>query len=541
MEQLKEGFQAIQGVVFDLRIKHALKTRIQTLLNHIEVHRYYLGIDWQRDIAWEEAVTHWYDEVYLPVVQVIRELGILRRFPGRTETDLYLWVAEHRAQLEEMLGGPIHPVSAVSSLALEQGERYDSLIARLGGRLLDLIVPEKLASGPPPGQWRSHVLLGHNHERLFADLLVPVNGKEDGWCALEQSFVVAKREISNLNQVILRNPDDLYKGHYTVKEEINRNIDEYLRQNSWLRLGVEIRILVKTKKDRILYPSTKDEEFGITKDPSSINYMEIASENFQVLNEGLAASVDLNIRHNSWLSNLILLFYVSLSVWILTRAVQARFREVEKEDAARNETVERLSARLTGTDRKLRELESREAEYRRKIEELQREKQGLSRDVDGLLEEIERQEQGLGSQKELRENLESELIRLRKELDRVKDRTSPLKSRRRSGEATQKRFRVLYKNLEFTDRAIEGFLSLPEDHQLKAEELIHKLDGNGSQVTVRRKVFAKGGKTDVLEADFSYSGRLYFQKDHRRNRIRIVAVGTKNTQDRDLAYVETAG
>jgi nucleotide-binding universal stress UspA family protein len=168
------------------------------LLNHIEVHRYYLGIEWQRDIAWEEAVAHWYDEVYLPEVQVIRDLGILRRFPGRTETDLYLWVSEHRAQLEEMLGGPVHPASAASSLALEQGERYDSLIARLGGRLLDIMVPEKLVSGPPPGQWRSHALTNHDHEQLFADLLVPVNGKEDGWCALEQSFVVAKREGSHL-------------------------------------------------------------------------------------------------------------------------------------------------------------------------------------------------------------------------------------------------------------------------------------------------------------------------------------------------------
>lgn len=71
------------------------------LLEHIAVHRYFMGLDFQRDISEEEAVTHWHDEVYQPVVAVIRANGVLAAFPGKTETDIYLWVMDHRHFLVE--------------------------------------------------------------------------------------------------------------------------------------------------------------------------------------------------------------------------------------------------------------------------------------------------------------------------------------------------------------------------------------------------------------------------------------------------------
>jgi len=153
-----------------------------------------MGIDWQRDISYEEAVAHWYDVVYMPVVEVIRRLGVLRRFPGRTETDLYLWLAEHRAQLEQELGTPVRPEYAAANLAEDTSVAYQNLFTRLGGGLLNLIVPDTLQNGPAPGNWRSQVQAINTDERLFIDLLTPINGKEDGWCGLEQALVVAQRE-----------------------------------------------------------------------------------------------------------------------------------------------------------------------------------------------------------------------------------------------------------------------------------------------------------------------------------------------------------
>ncbi len=74
---------------------------------HISVHRYYMGIDQKREIPYDAAVAHWYDEVYLPVIKVIYDLGLPRNFPNRTETDLYLWIAEHQKSLEKELGDQI--------------------------------------------------------------------------------------------------------------------------------------------------------------------------------------------------------------------------------------------------------------------------------------------------------------------------------------------------------------------------------------------------------------------------------------------------
>ena len=69
------------------------------LLEHIAVHRYFMGLDFKRDVSASEAVEHWYDTVYLPVVNVIRHSGLMRAFPGRHEGDFYLWVMDHRHYL----------------------------------------------------------------------------------------------------------------------------------------------------------------------------------------------------------------------------------------------------------------------------------------------------------------------------------------------------------------------------------------------------------------------------------------------------------
>jgi nucleotide-binding universal stress UspA family protein len=169
------------------------------LEEHIEVHRYYMGLEQGRELPYQEAVGHWYDQVYLPVVEVIRERGILRDFPERTETDLYLWVSEHRAALEERLGWEIKPEAAATSLALQSSPRPERLAARIGEKLLDLVVPDELEDGPSPGEWRKeHESSREQESHLFADILVPLNGTESGWQALEQALGVARREAGRL-------------------------------------------------------------------------------------------------------------------------------------------------------------------------------------------------------------------------------------------------------------------------------------------------------------------------------------------------------
>ncbi len=75
------------------------------LLEHIAVHKYYMGLDLKRDIGDEEAVMHWYDTVYRPLVEAIHTTGVIERFPNRTDADLYLWVIDHQHYLRESQPG----------------------------------------------------------------------------------------------------------------------------------------------------------------------------------------------------------------------------------------------------------------------------------------------------------------------------------------------------------------------------------------------------------------------------------------------------
>jgi nucleotide-binding universal stress UspA family protein len=148
------------------------------LLEHIQVHRYFMGIDFRRDIPFSEAVAHWYDTVYLPMIQPIRERGLLRWFPHRTETDLYLWVSEHRAALEKELGWSVRPDAAMTDLASHESSQAD---------LTDT------------GSWRLAKMFDRYTDRLFRDILVSMTGVNDNCKALDQAIVIAKKEEAVLH------------------------------------------------------------------------------------------------------------------------------------------------------------------------------------------------------------------------------------------------------------------------------------------------------------------------------------------------------
>src|SRR6266498_5621984 len=103
----------------DANIKLTIPDGFDRMLEHIAVHRYFMGIDWKRDIAEEEAITHWYDNVYMPIIRVIRETEILKEFPGKTEGDLYLWVLDHQHYLEAEEGLPLQPPETAAHIFVD--------------------------------------------------------------------------------------------------------------------------------------------------------------------------------------------------------------------------------------------------------------------------------------------------------------------------------------------------------------------------------------------------------------------------------------
>ncbi len=152
----------------------------QALAEHIRVHRYFMGIDLDRPVTFEEAVVHWYDAVYLPVVDAIGVHGLLEGYEGRTETDLYLFLAEHRARLEQAFGWRLPSSAVAAGLAPSRRARPDEHV----DELLE-------ASRVAPDQRRKAV-------RLVREVLVLLGGRPLDAHALRAALAVAAFEGSAL-------------------------------------------------------------------------------------------------------------------------------------------------------------------------------------------------------------------------------------------------------------------------------------------------------------------------------------------------------
>lgn len=189
----------------DIDLRVTCPGRYHTLIEHIDVHRHYMGLEQQREIPYPEAVSHWYEHVYLPTVRIINEQGILHDFPERTEADLYVWIGRHRADLEEQLGWDVPVGPAAADLADSEGKSARSLFSRLGQRVLDVVIPDDLEGAPKAGQWRRERSV--EEDKLFAEILVGLSNEESSWLALEQAFLIAKLESGRVG------------GLYVVKSE----------------------------------------------------------------------------------------------------------------------------------------------------------------------------------------------------------------------------------------------------------------------------------------------------------------------------------
>lgn len=191
---------------------------------HIAVHRHFMGLEQQREIPYPEAVGHWYDVVYCPIVAIIEDQGILHDFSGRTAADLYVWIADHRTRLKEELGWLVEPELAAADLVAQRGATPQRIASRVSDKLWQAVTPAGLEGGPAAGEWRTQLLTQRPGNSLFANVLVPVSGEEIGWQALEQAIALARRENSQLRglHVIASAEQKDSEAAQTVRMEFNR-------------------------------------------------------------------------------------------------------------------------------------------------------------------------------------------------------------------------------------------------------------------------------------------------------------------------------
>lgn len=146
-----------------------------TLLEQILVSQYLLQEEQNREVSLQDAAAAWYDTMYIPLAEAIRDRGLLHWFPGRTITDLYIWIAQNRASLEKQQGWDIQSDIVATDLILERSVTSE------------------------PGSWRKARAVTRYTDHLFMDLLVPLSGDPDSWDSLEQAIVIAQREEARIH------------------------------------------------------------------------------------------------------------------------------------------------------------------------------------------------------------------------------------------------------------------------------------------------------------------------------------------------------
>lgn len=378
-----------------------------------------------------------------------------------------------------------------------------------------------------------------------------------------EEYVQNKRS-KDLSNVIIQDYEALYHGRHSIKEEVNTNIERYLEKDTLRTLGVFTKILVTTKKGKLLYPyyyGEGDIDFSKNRafDSDSgapFNYVKVAEKNFEILNDGLTLSVDVKAKHNSWLTNSILIIYLFSSILIFYWYYKKRVKDWVVKRENEQKQIDLLSRKFAESEKSLSELSKKEKHYISKIQKLNRDKEDLRSDtvhlkdeieiqkkksleIDEILEEMERLEQEVSRNMSLKKEKEREITQLREQINRLKTiEKQSAKKRKKDIESVEKRFSTIYKNLIFHKKAIEGYLMLTPDFQLRAEEIIHRLNEDDSLVNIKRKLFSKKGKLDIFEVIFSYSGRMYFKKRDNK-KMEIVTIGTKNTQEQDITFIES--
>jgi hypothetical protein len=343
-----------------------------------------------------------------------------------------------------------------------------------------------------------------------------------------------------IQAVYTGNAKHLFDGSVQLKDAIQTNIDDFLQRKYAPRWGLKVIITVSTKEGGLLFPATFESSAqNILEKPA----LTIAIENFHLLSKGLVLQVDTIIEYDTPISLLILLLFVLSSVGLLSFFYKRSIVISYKEEQHRNQEIMRLVEIERKSKEHLARLRKEQEIYSEQLltirKELEEQKIKASTTEDELFEEIVEKEN------ELEKNLESQM-KQQEEIEDLKDKIEQYEReikkikapKQKERDSLLKRFTTLYKNILINTRAIDGYMELPDELKIKAEEIIHQLNYDPQLVTIKRKVFGKKNRETVLEVLFAYKGRLYF-RNTAQNRVEVLVIETKHTQSKDLAFLSS--
>lgn len=346
-----------------------------------------------------------------------------------------------------------------------------------------------------------------------------------------------------IQNIFIGDTTQLLDGRVSLEHQVAQNIYRFLKQDRLLKLiGFDLNITVITSNGRYIYPTYSGSNAFSEGLESRADMERLAKENFEILNQGLKVQVDILVSHVSPMAAVILLASLLISCGLFIMFYRSGSQKAAREERKNRELIKDQRDQAQKLQEDLNRLEEDRRGLNSRITELkgqhQEDRQKLIDNEEELFDEIISLEEQLKDYEKQQEAKQEEILELEEKLKRYERRKSS-KSKRNDFDHTAKRFSVLYKNVEMNRKAVSGLLSLNEDQQIKAEEVVLALDRNPDNVTIKRKVFSgKKNKTTCFEVLFAYNGRLYFKRSS-SSMIEVVVIGTKNTQTRDMEYLHS--
>lgn len=205
--------------IMDLRPNVDLSVSIpgqyEILMAQIYLQKFILVEDKKQNASLPDAAEVWYDTIYIPLAEAIRDRGLLQWFPNRTITDLYIWISENRNDLEKELGWQIQSDIAATDLILERSVQSE------------------------PGSWRKARTVTRYTDHLFTDILIPLSGDDESWDSLDQAILIAQRENASLHGLHVVDSEE--KAESSAAEAVQEQFDQRCTE-----AGVKGNLVIET-------------------------------------------------------------------------------------------------------------------------------------------------------------------------------------------------------------------------------------------------------------------------------------------------------
>jgi len=176
---------------------------------------------------------------------------------------------------------------------------------------------------------------------------------------LEQRLKVTYLE--EVKDVYIGDTPSLFDGTVSIKDAVDKNITRYLQSKWPLKWGLKLNVVVTTRQGKILFPAI----FGSPRESlTSLAPMQVASENYRLLDEGLIVHINIELEHGKPISILILFTYIGLALLFMYFFTRRAIKHTKKAEIEKTKMIDRLLERENRSTEVLKTLGMKRVELK---------------------------------------------------------------------------------------------------------------------------------------------------------------------------------